>query len=538
MAIETLKEKRTETQDMPKGLPQTTLSICPVCKKNIGAEVIEKEGKVVMVKDCPEHGHFEGVMSTDPKLFLRIERLHYDYERFIENPQVPDAVNCPSACGLCQLHKSVPVQRIIDLTNRCNLKCPICFADAGDEETPRYLYEPTLEQIWYMLNVGYNIEPHIMSAVQFSGGEPTLDKDTFLEACRMARRVGYKVIYAATNGLNFGHPEHGLKFCSDAHQAGLRGAYLQFDAVGKDADEVYLQIRGTELAETKRRVVENFRETSRRFKTDMWLTLVPTLLNGVNNQYLGGIFRFMVENADIMQGVAAQPMAFTGRYDPTRIEQECYTSGDLVRDLEEQTDGLLSRDDFVPLSFGNPLAYLFNLLFPKQEGGYPLFTNHPHCSTATYVLVNLKTKPRQAASVMRLFDDFEELIREIHLLNQELATAPQDSLRTAKGTAKGLSLVRKHFKKRNPLGIGYGTALQALLGIMGRGRERYRKKLPVQLLLFGAMPFQYDLIYEIPRVERCIITYVAPNGRIYPFCAFNSGPCFRKQIEEEFGRPL
>lgn len=158
-------------EPLDKGLPKMTQSICPECLQVIDARLFEENGAVYMEKACLEHGEFRDKIYSDARLYLKMEQWEFGDNRGLENPAVPDAARCPDDCGLCSLHTSHTVLSNVDLTNRCNLTCPVCFANAN---VAGYLYEPSFEQVTGMLEGLRAQRPVPNRVVQFSGGEPTL----------------------------------------------------------------------------------------------------------------------------------------------------------------------------------------------------------------------------------------------------------------------------------------------------------------------------------------------------------------------------
>ena len=150
-----------------------TKSICPECLKPIDATIYENDNKVFIKKDCPEHGHFEELYWSDYDQYVRAEKFRYDGDG-MENPRTKKDKGCPNDCGICPEHKSHTALAIIDITNRCNLKCPVCFANAN---YAGYVYEPTMEQVMGMLENLRATKPVPAQALQFSGGEPTIRKE-------------------------------------------------------------------------------------------------------------------------------------------------------------------------------------------------------------------------------------------------------------------------------------------------------------------------------------------------------------------------
>jgi uncharacterized radical SAM superfamily Fe-S cluster-containing enzyme len=118
-------------QPLQKGLPRRTQSLCPDCTQLIDATIFEDGGKVVMEKHCPNHGDFRDIVYSDAKLYLKMEQWTFGDNRGLENPVVTNATRCPDDCGLCNLHTSHTGLANVDLTNRCNLTCPVCFANAN-----------------------------------------------------------------------------------------------------------------------------------------------------------------------------------------------------------------------------------------------------------------------------------------------------------------------------------------------------------------------------------------------------------------------
>ena len=191
-----------------------TESLCPECKTVIEARIFEENGKVMMQKACPEHGEFRDCVYSDVNLYLKMEEWEFGDNRGIQNPAVnkgADAV-CPDDCGMCSLHTSHTALANVDLTNRCNLTCPVCFANAN---AAGYLYEPDLGQVHTMLKALRDERPVDTRVVQFSGGEPTLHPK-FIEILSMARDMGFTHVQAATNGLLLNN----LEFAQRCKEAG------------------------------------------------------------------------------------------------------------------------------------------------------------------------------------------------------------------------------------------------------------------------------------------------------------------------------
>ena len=180
---------------MPRLLKETK-SICPECLAVVDAKVIEDNGRVALVKACSKHGSFEDTYWSDYRQYARFEKYEYVGDG-LSNPRTKTVKACPYNCGICPEHGSQTVLAIIDVTNRCNLTCPVCFANAA---ATGYVYEPTREQIEEMLRNLRGNKPMAPTALQFSGGEPTVRED-LPQLLRRAKELGFEHVEVNTNGI-------------------------------------------------------------------------------------------------------------------------------------------------------------------------------------------------------------------------------------------------------------------------------------------------------------------------------------------------
>ncbi len=500
---------------VPKGLPKRTQSLCPECSRIIDAVLSEDDqGRVVMEKTCPEHGNFWDVVYSDVKLYLKMEEWVFGDNRGVENPAVPDAKTCPTDCGLCSMHTSHTGLANIDLTNRCNLTCPICFANAN---VAGYLYEPSLEQVRFMLQTLREQRPVACRIIQFSGGEPTLHPNWF-EILEMAKQMGFSHIQCASNGIKFAD----FEFTQRSAEAGLHTIYLQFDGV---TDDVYLKSRGRPLMDIKLQAIENIR------KAGMKICLVPTVVRGLNDHQVGDILRFAIDNIDVISAISYQPVAFTGRINRRDLEKKRYTMSDVALDIHRQTGICDAYYDWFPLACVSPFSKLISALRGELTTH---LTPHPHCSLGTYLFVDQK---KRAVPVTR-FVDVGAMLRDMDLLARKTTKAHAKIF----SQIEAFNLLRKHFNEgRAPEGLTFKKFLETLQGLVdkryGRG-EMEKKGFTFKTLMVAGMHFMDHYNYDIERVKRCVIHYAAPNGRLYPFCTYNGGPTFREQIEREFSVPL
>lgn len=502
------------TQNIPIGLPKDVQSLCPECRKIIPAKIIEKDGRVLMEKTCPDHGFIQDLVYSNAELYKKAERWTYEDGDGILNPQIKGAKVCPDDCGLCDLHISHAALANIDLTNRCNLRCPVCFANANVQG---YVYEPSYEQVVEMLTMLRNIKPVFPPAVQFSGGEPTIHP-RFLDILKAARAMGFSHLQIASNGIRLAKD---LDFARKCKEAGLYTVYLQFDGID---DEVYQRTRGLKgLWELKQRAVENARLAGLR------IVLVPTIIKTINDDQVGKILQYAIDNADVISGISYQPVAFTGRISKEEREKQRYTLSDLALDIERQTGYLNALEDWYPLSVTSPFSKLLSAIWKYEV---MKITSHPDCGIGTYIFVNSKTK--SVTPITKLIDiegftmDLNKLVKQriSHIRSLTALSAQQ--------------LLKKHFREEEAKdGMTPQVCLELFQGIVDKEAQR-RVELIYNwhMMLVGGMHFQDGYNYNVDRVKRCCIHYAAPNGRIYPFCAYNSGPVFREKIEREFAIPL
>ena len=513
--LEKLLSRSSSTSSWPKH----TRSLCPHCLEPIEAEMITEVNNVIMVKNCPEHGQFRELIATDVAFFEKMNRNQYSIGRGIDNPQSDGQGQCPTNCGLCDQHLSCAAMAVVDLTNRCNLRCPFCFANSA---VAGKVYEVSLEQVRQMLKLIRSVRPSPSPCLQYSGGEPTLHRD-FIECLRLAKEAGFAQIQIATNGITLGKSQ---EFCHQASEAGLNLLYLQFDGLD---DEVYRKTRGRELLDIKLQAIENAHRAGIR------TILVPTIVKGINDHQIGPITRFAIANTDKIMGISWQPVAITGRIDYAQRLKMRFTISDLARCMEQQTDGLVQMQrDWYPLSVMHPFTNLLEAMTGKPAMDS---TCHCHCGAGTYLVVNNRTGQ---AIPFPMFIDIEPVMKFMLCQAKRLQRFPRLRGYNALRTFGGL---KKHYhEERAPAGFDFRRFTDFLDSYVNfrskfpdnSARLAYVGKHDWRILLMVSMHFQDVYNYEIPRVQRCVVHYAAPNGRLYPFCTYNCGPCYRQAVEAQF----
>ncbi|NLW86173.1 MAG: radical SAM protein [Planctomycetes bacterium] len=486
-------------------LPRTVETLCPECSSIILGRYFVQDGKVMIEKHCPEHGHFIDCVNSDALLYSKAAWWSFEEAPGQKYPQTIGTGNCPSDCGLCGQHLSSPCLAQIDLTNRCNMRCPVCFANAG--VTGR-VFEPPYEEIVRQLQVLRDLRPTPCTAIQFTGGEPTVHPD-FLKIVSTARDMGFSHIQIATNGLTLANED----FARRCIEAGLHTIYMQFDGVG---DEPHRLTRNyPNLWSKKVAAIENCR------KTGMKICLVPTILKGVNDNQVGEIFKFAVKNIDVISAISYQPVSFTGRIDPGELKARRYTLGDLAHGIAEAS-GASPLQDMFPLSVVVPLSQILEALTGKPKIRPSC---HPDCAFGTYFLISPDGKaypfPR-VIDVEGMFSEMNQIARRITLRGR---ATKLDMWRTWR-------MFKRHFnEKQAPPGLTLKRFIRSLQGLVDKniGRGEGQKQ-TYHTLLCAGMHFQDRYNYDVERVKRCVILYSTPKG-VFPFCAYNCGPEYRPLVE-------
>lgn len=487
-----------------RSLPRTIRSLCPECLQTIPATEFIEDGRVVMQKDCPAHGRFRDLVFSDAEMFLRLEAWHFGDGQGFADPTGNGDGDCPARCGICGWHTSHTSLANVDLTSHCNLACPICFADSD-----RRPYELPFDHAVATLRRFREQRPAPAFAVQFTGGEPTIHP-RFLDIVAAARQLGFSHIQAASNGVRFADRD----FARRARDAGLQYIYLQMDGT---SDIVFARIRGKALLETKLAVLESAREAGLR------VIFVPTIVRGVNDDQVGPLFRLAFENLDILSGIAFQPVTFTGRVPEGDRLRARFTLSDLAREFSRQTGLTDVREDWFPLSAAVPLIRYAGALTGASLVNH---TCHPHCGIMTLLFVD---QNRRAVPITR-FLDLYGLLEEI----DGLAARTRQARFKALSKIRGLQALHRFFRPdRAPDGLTFLRFLQTLDGFAEKKYswdDRYRGHTYKTFYLAG-MHFMDAYNYDLERVCRCGVHYAAPDGRVYPFCTYNSGPTYRDRVE-------
>jgi len=522
------------------GWPRTTDSLCPKCvpeirqqivdgklpheillNEKVGeikAQIIERDGGIWMIKDCPKHGHFEDIMSMDTAFFKHLEEVFPGRDIPAHNDE---KLHNHGSSTIKHGRGSVLT---VDLTNRCNMMCDPCFMDANQVG---FVHELTWEDIKTVLDNAISIKPRRQLSVQFSGGEPTLSP-YFLDAVRYARKVGYNSVQAATNGIEFAKS---TEFCKQAAEAGLRFVYLQFDGIGNAAND---HRAVGNLFDVKLRAIENLHSNG------VEIVPVTTIVNGINNEQVGKIIQFAMDNPRRIAFLAFQPVSFTGRDEAVTDERrfaQRYTLSHLAHDIKNQTGIGEPVRDWFPISFmGTFSDWADQVHGPEHNWGQVSCGCHPNCGIGMAVMIDKETKESAPVPAFlkleRVANDLKKVNdgargKWVSILGMSLSLIRNYDPFASPSRFSIFSMLKKFDKSFGASGHDYGqvggdTRLQ---DIEKRRADRWN------FLFIAGMWFQDLFNYDFRRTEQCIIPYATQEGEI-SFCAYNTGVGWRNIIEK------
>lgn len=435
-----------------------TQSVCPVCLKVIPAmEVIRENHHVYLEKTCPDHGSFSVITwRGEPSLET------WGMKNIPAHPDHPFTnlnYGCPYDCGLCPDHEQQPCCVLLEVTQRCNLQCPVCYASAGISKR----MDPSIDTIrfWYqrLMEAGgpFNI--------QLSGGEPSL-RDDLPEIIRIGKQMGFNFFQLNTNGIRIAEEEG---FLERLKEAGLNTVYLQFDGT---EDSIYQRIRGKPLFDLKKKVIERCQNA------EIGVVLVPTVISGINDWNLGEIIHYAIAHIPVVRCVHIQPVCYSGRMMQKPENKDRLTIPEIFRKVEEQTNGLIKVDHFKPGGGQHPMCG-FQANFVLMEDGT--------LKALSKFVPNEKTEGCCCKSI----------------------EASASRIKAQNFVAKTWTFPEKiHLKQRNP---------EPFFSEWDHFLERKKN---YQFTISG-MAFQDAWNLDLERLRSCYIMIVSPEGNLVPFCACN-----------------
>lgn len=468
----------------PSGAQETFHSfskgLCPSCKKAVDGVRIIRDGKVYLRKQCPTHGQSEAMISGDADWFLK--SLTYIKEGSI--PLVHSTKvekGCPDDCGLCPDHEQHSCLPIIEITNHCNLECPICIVQN------RHNYDMTKEEFGRILDGLVEKEGQI-ETINLSGGEPTMHPQLFDFLDMAIAKKEISRVSISTNGLRCATD---YSFCEEIAK---RGVYisLQLDALSNPALRV-LRGAGDQRA-AREKALSNLERAG--VKT----TIVSTVAKGVNDDKVGECIELLYAK-DFILSLTFQPAAYTGyggAHFAPHNPMDVVTIPDIVRGAAEQTGGKLSQSDFLPLP-----------------------CSHPSCFGLTYLL---KTVDADGKTDFIPFPRFLELEKYLEILANRGTIRPDekfedtikstiDEMWTSAGQVPDQDKIMKALRRAIFLMYPEDRAL-ALEERLNVGESL------VKTIFIHAFMDVHN--FEVDRIKKCCTHYALPDGRLMPGCAYNN----------------
>ncbi len=414
--------------------PRATYSVCPTCLQRIPAQRVSIGREIFLHKTCPDHGSFETILW----------RGHRDLEEWVGPEGTPlTEPPCPEACGLCPGHLQQTCCVLLEVTQRCNLNCRFCFAGGAGAG------EPSFQQIQAWL---VQLAVPGKTLVQLSGGEPTL-RDDLPEIVAAAKQAGCRYVQLNTNGLRLAEDEPYVKALAEA---GLSFVFLQFDGT---EDAIYEQLRGRPLLRIKQRAIEACAARN------IGVTLVPTLVPGINIGNIGAILRFGIAQAPAVRGVHFQPVS---HFWHRPADEMRFTLDELLMEIDKQAGNLVKAEQLLPSRCDHPLCGFHGDFLVAQDGQ----------------LVPL-SQPKQPGTACCCSP----------------ATADQNRAFVA----------RRWLRPQDWDGSLGGTDL--------RDMDTFLRRVQTHGFTITAMAFQDAGNLDLERLRRCSL-HVFDQGRFVPFCAY------------------
>jgi uncharacterized radical SAM superfamily Fe-S cluster-containing enzyme len=306
------------------------LTICSTCFRKLEGKIVFQDGRVFLLKRCPQHGPEKILIADDVDYYRRCREV------FIKPPEMPAHYNtpvrwgCPYDCGLCTDHEQHSCLSLVEICDACNLRCPVCYAESGPE---RQQFR-SLAEIERMLDAVVRNETY-PDVVQISGGEPTLHPE-FFRVLDLAKERPIRHLMVNTNGVRIAQDEAFVERLAN-YMPDLE-VYLQFDSFERGPLE---ELRGADL----RRVREQALERLNRHKIST--TLVVTLKKGLNDGEIGRIIEYAIAQPCV-RGVTLQPVQAAGRLEHFNPATDRLTLTEVRRKILEQIS-IFQPEDILPV---------------------------------------------------------------------------------------------------------------------------------------------------------------------------------------------
>jgi len=463
-------------RSQPKANPYTylgmTVSICPDCHRSVPASLQEKDNKIYMAKTCPEHGRFKTIVASDAEWY-KASLSYTSPSLMVKQYQTETNLGCPHDCGICPEHQQNNALPAIEITNLCNLDCPICFAD--NQGT----FHMTSEEMAKCLDTLEASETQV-DALVLLGGEPTAHPKLpeLIEQCYA--RPFIKRVVIATNGILIARRKGLAKRLAELNTYIL----LQLDSIDPEKNKF---MRGTDMIRQREEALETLE------KHKLHTTLLMTVIKGLNDDEIGSLYEYALSK-DFIGGFEAQTMSYTGaggrniKFDPL----DRMTGTDLIQEIQAQTDGKLKKSDFIPM------------LHP-----------HPQCVAVTYVL------KLEDGTFMPMARFTEPEVYRKSLLNQFVAAPDERHEAFLQQTIQHVFANQDTIEKGDLI----LKALRTLLDDVYPAEEHIEENerlLRIERHIKNVFLHNYmdDHSFDAGVLRKCASMQVLPDGRMIPQCGF------------------
>jgi uncharacterized radical SAM superfamily Fe-S cluster-containing enzyme len=483
----TVVEPTMVKRDRDEVFVEYTKSICPVCKVVVDAQVNIRDDKAYLRKRCKEHGTFEALVYSDAQMYLESARFNKPGTIPLTF-QTEVKEGCPSDCGLCPEHKQHACLGIIEVNTGCNLDCPICFANSGHQPDG---YAITLAQCEAMLDVFVASEGEA-EVVMFSGGEPTIHRH-ILEFIDAAQAHPIKSVNLNTNGLRLASDRRFVAELGRRNRPGRAvNIYLQFDGLD---ERTHRQIRGRDLRAIKRKALDHCADVG------LTVTLVAAVEKGLNEHELGGIIEFGIAHPAV-RSVSFQPVTHSGRhieFDPlTRL-----TNSDIIHGIAAQRPQWFQTSDFFPVPCCFPTCRSITYLLTEGTPGQPDF--------------GLVPIPR-LLKVEDYLDYVSNRVVPDHRVREALEKLwSASAFMGTDTTEEKLAAAAAALDCAEACGVNLPEAIANLTD---------------SAFMIVIQDFQDPYTLNVKQLMKCCVEEITPDGRLIPFCAYNSVG-YREQVRAQ-----
>jgi uncharacterized radical SAM superfamily Fe-S cluster-containing enzyme len=442
-----------------------THSLCPRCKRLVDAEVIRRNDRIIMVKHCPKHGVFEALTCSDADWYQWSRRFQRAGRAPVHRATESD-LGCPYDCGFCPEHEQHACVTLFEITQACNLECPACFAASPHGS------HSSLEEINAMLDAVNLAEGGPADVVMLSGGEPTIHPQFEDIVGRISASGRVKHLMVNSNGIRFAREP---RLCDLLAENEVK-VYLQFDGLQSGSIEM---LRGSDLVKTKLTALDRLGESG------VAVVLVATIAKGVNDNEIGAIVDLGLEHSAV-RAVSFQPQFGEGRWVPFD-PMDRTTVTDVIAAIAQQTGGRFTPTDFVPIPCCDPMCTAATYAWVQDGVVTPL----PRLVDVEHYLDYIQNSASPAVNQI-LEEDFAEMRATLETL----------------------------YSKSNPAGSdGQASAFTCACGPL---LELGSADLSKQLFTITIEAFMDRHNFDISRARKCCIQEALPDGRIVPFCVYNT----------------